>query len=256
MDEPARANKRGDMRTVRPNTAIAAARVFKAAWTSEHADDAADPVSLRGSSTQRIEISRTTLGRPPTAPWGCGGSPPTTRREHREGAPATNRPAVGAVEALSKATYQTKRLLEMAVAWPEDLPDETLPAAAACKTARQLKPGELDELVKAYEAGATVFQLATRFGIHRTTVGQHLKARGVDTRPTAFGPGELEEAAALYRSGWALSKIGERFGVAYTTVWRHLRAVGVEMRANGRPTLTLTPQQTRVSNESTTYGCP
>jgi DNA invertase Pin-like site-specific DNA recombinase len=47
---------------------------------------------------------------------------------------------------------------------------------------RRLKPDEIDALVRAYEGGATVYELATRFKIHRTTVSEHLHHQGVKMR--------------------------------------------------------------------------
>lgn len=44
---------------------------------------------------------------------------------------------------------------------------------------RRLSPTDLDDLIEAYQAGATISQLADEFGIHRTTVAGHLDRHGV-----------------------------------------------------------------------------
>ncbi len=64
-----------------------------------------------------------------------------------------------------------------------------------------------------YLAGATVFELAAQFGIHRSTVGQHLRSRGIDTTPPGLRPDDVPIAAELYREGWSLlQRISKRFG--------------------------------------------
>ena len=44
---------------------------------------------------------------------------------------------------------------------------------------RRLSPTDLDDLLDAYRAGATINQLAAEFGIHRATVATHLDRQGV-----------------------------------------------------------------------------
>lgn len=44
---------------------------------------------------------------------------------------------------------------------------------------RRLAPTDLDDLLDAYRAGATITQLAVEFSIHRTTVASHLDRHGV-----------------------------------------------------------------------------
>ena len=104
------------------------------------------------------------------------------------------------------------------------------------KTARQLQPTEVDEVVGAYEAGATTQALGARFEVWRATIGRHLKARGVDTRPAALQPDDVQQAVDLYRAGWTLARLGRRYDVAPNTVRRHLLTAGVTMRLRGRNT--------------------
>jgi hypothetical protein len=113
------------------------------------------------------------------------------------------------------------------------LPAE-LPAPTSYKTARQLRPAEVDELVVAYRAGATTQELGARFGVWRGTAGRHLKARGIDTRAPVLGSEDLNEAARLYRAGWTLDKLANRYAVGYNTIRVHLLTAGVVMRPNGR----------------------
>lgn len=99
---------------------------------------------------------------------------------------------------------------------------------------RQLKPAEVDEIVRLYEADAdrTPEQLAAHFGVHRTTVTYHLRRRGVTIRPRvpAMSAEDIETAARLYRSGSPLSQLSAKFQVADGTVARNLRKAGVALR--------------------------
>jgi hypothetical protein len=91
---------------------------------------------------------------------------------------------------------------------------------------RQLRSFEVDELVQAYGAGATVYDLATQFGINRVTVGKPLRGRGIDTKPPGLHPDDVPAAAELYRSGWLLARIAEKFGTTDDTVRARLLEVG------------------------------
>jgi hypothetical protein len=93
-----------------------------------------------------------------------------------------------------------------------------------------LRQDAVDELVEAYRAGATVFDLAARFSIDRKTVGAHLRRRGVDTKLPGLHPDDVPAAAELYRSGWSLIGIAEKFGTSGNTVRRCLLEAGVELR--------------------------
>jgi hypothetical protein len=136
---------------------------------------------------------------------------------------------VGALEAFAHPTYRIKRLLHQASTWSGI---QVCPPghASPLPTARHLRPAEIDELVKAYEAGRTVYDLAAQFGIHRTVVGKHLRARGVDTKPPGLHSEDIPTAARLYQGGWSLARIGEKFATTANTVRFRLLEVGVVMR--------------------------
>ena len=68
-------------------------------------------------------------------------------------------------------------------------------------TARQLSEDEVTELVISYQAGATVYDLATRFKIHRTTVSQHLHRRGAAMRGLSLHESRVDLATRLYEPG-------------------------------------------------------
>jgi DNA invertase Pin-like site-specific DNA recombinase len=75
-----------------------------------------------------------------------------------------------------------------------------------------------------------VYELGTRFGIHRVTVGRLLRARGVNTTPPGLHPDDLSEAIDLYRAGLSTARIAKKFGTTQSTVWLRLREAGVVMR--------------------------
>ena len=101
------------------------------------------------------------------------------------------------------------------------------------RTARPLRPDELEKLVEAKQAGATVRELARQFDICRTTVFKHLHARGLMTR--SIPPALLAEAASLYEDGWSTARIGKRLDVPTETLRTALKVSGVKMRKPGRP---------------------
>jgi DNA-directed RNA polymerase specialized sigma24 family protein len=136
---------------------------------------------------------------------------------------------VGVVEALAHPSRPVRRLLDLAKTWP-DAPQNDEAVRTACRTARQLRPAEVDELVEDYRAGATVYDLAARFGISRATIGQHLRRRGVDTKPPGLHPDDVSAAVGLYGDGWSLARIAEKFDTSVKTVWVRLQEAGVQMR--------------------------
>ncbi len=138
---------------------------------------------------------------------------------------------VGALEALAHPCKPARRLFEMAVTWPDDLDNGATRPSSTYRTARPLRPSDVDGLVDAYRAGTNVTGLAAQFGIHRETAGKYLQARGIDTRDIGFGPEKVQEAAELYREGWSLARLEEKYGVDDMTVRARLLEIGVVMRA-------------------------
>jgi Mn-dependent DtxR family transcriptional regulator len=84
-----------------------------------------------------------------------------------------------------------------------------------------------------YQAGATTYDLAIRFKIHRTTVSGHLRRLGVALRRRGLNEHQIDQAVVLYGQGWSLARIGREFHVNDGTVWAGLRARGVRMRDTG-----------------------
>jgi DNA-binding CsgD family transcriptional regulator len=82
-------------------------------------------------------------------------------------------------------------------------------------------------LADGYRAGATVYDLAAKFGINRKTVSIQLKALGVPMRRTSLTDAELTRAVALYGSGLSLAAIGVQLGRHHSVVERALKRTGV-----------------------------
>jgi transposase-like protein len=100
---------------------------------------------------------------------------------------------------------------------------------------RRFTTRDVDELVAGYETGATVNELAARFGVHRTTVMHHLHRHGVRGRSLRKLTDEQRaDTAQRYRRGETLDELADRFSVAPSTIRRALEAAGVPMRPRGR----------------------
>lgn len=85
-------------------------------------------------------------------------------------------------------------------------------------------------LVYGYEAGASISELAAQFGIHRTTVTQHLHRNHVTMRRRGLGNRQIDQAVGMYQRGNSLARIGAHLDVHAETVRQALRARGVELR--------------------------
>jgi transposase-like protein len=87
-------------------------------------------------------------------------------------------------------------------------------------------------LIKAYEDGSSVRDLATQYEIHRSTVVAHLERHGISRRPNVrkLSDEQIEEAAQLYESGLSLEKVGALLDVNATTMRDWLNKAGVTIR--------------------------
>lgn len=102
---------------------------------------------------------------------------------------------------------------------------------------RRLLVGDEAALVEAYEAGATVEELAERHGCSVTTVRAVLAGERVELR--ARGPrspleGRESEVAAAYETGATVRELAARFGANQRTIRKALATGGVAMRPPGR----------------------
>lgn len=102
-------------------------------------------------------------------------------------------------------------------------------------------PVDADELGRLYvEEGLSTVDLAAWFGVDPSTVGERLKAAGVQMRPRGGGDRAAtrkvlavsdDELARLYvEDELSTVELGDRFACSPTLVRRRLKAAGVQMR--------------------------
>ena len=96
--------------------------------------------------------------------------------------------------------------------------------------AKWLNATQLTQLVAGYQAGATVYELADQFGVHRGTIARRLKAQGVELRCRSINEAEIARAIELYATGLSTAKVGAKLGRDHSTIWHALRAAGVQLR--------------------------
>jgi uncharacterized protein (DUF433 family) len=89
---------------------------------------------------------------------------------------------------------------------------------------KRLSRAQIAELLCAYTEGATVLELATEYGIHRTTVMAHLDRNGIPRRACvrSMTDEQVAEAAEARRAGESFAVLGEHYGVSPRTVAREL----------------------------------
>jgi transposase-like protein len=95
----------------------------------------------------------------------------------------------------------------------------------------RLSPKHRDQLVDEYQAGASMLSLAQRWGLHRTTVAEHLRRAGVEVKQRGIPREWLDEALRLYEDGWSCQLLAERFGCDDETVRQTLKRHGVQLRS-------------------------
>jgi len=88
----------------------------------------------------------------------------------------------------------------------------------------------VEELVAAYQDGATTKELTRRYSIGQGTVLRLLGEHGVAMRRQGMPPACLDEAARLYGEGWSLQRLADRYGCSAKTVGTTLKHHGVRMR--------------------------
>jgi lambda repressor-like predicted transcriptional regulator len=97
---------------------------------------------------------------------------------------------------------------------------------------RRLCPTDINELIAAYRAGATINELAHRYELHQTTVAARLDRHHVE-RHRAQGEWTSETLAAaadLYATGLSLATVAARYGIDPQTVANRFRRSGFPIR--------------------------
>lgn len=94
----------------------------------------------------------------------------------------------------------------------------------------RMKPEQVAEAAAAYAAGATLPELATRFGVHRKSLARVLKRAGVQFRYNLLTNEQVAEAGRLYAEGLSLMAVGDRLHVDGSTVRRAFVRAGIPTR--------------------------
>jgi DNA-directed RNA polymerase specialized sigma24 family protein len=139
--------------------------------------------------------------------------------------------------AYSNTKSQVRALEELREKLPSlDTPEPPSITRDRPRRARQLRTDQIEQLIADYQSGATVYELADRFGIERRTVSNILHRHGVPMRRRGLSPDQADHAIHLYNLGWSLARVGEHLGVNHTTVLTKLRERGIPTRdTHGRP---------------------
>ncbi len=95
---------------------------------------------------------------------------------------------------------------------------------------RRLTAEQVEQLVCAYQAGASMKELAARWRLHRTTVASQLRLAGVALRRQGIPAEQLGEAVRLYVEGWSCQRLAERYRCDDETVRQALKRAGVTLR--------------------------
>jgi len=96
---------------------------------------------------------------------------------------------------------------------------------------RKLNPDEQAELVRLYQAGASMLELSRKFECHRNTVVRHLEKAGVDVRPQKkMTPDLVAQATALYNQDQSLAEVGQLLGLEASTIGKALKRAGITLR--------------------------
>ena len=95
----------------------------------------------------------------------------------------------------------------------------------------RLGPDGVAALVRAYQAGSRLEEVAAKFGVYVRTAAAHLEREGIPQRRHRLSPAQVREAARLYEAGWSTIQIGQHLGICPQSVRYRLVRAGVQMRA-------------------------
>lgn len=98
------------------------------------------------------------------------------------------------------------------------------------KRPRRLIMADEVQLIKEYISGATLRDLASKFGINHRTAAAALNRSSIKSRHTRLSPTEVEEAISLYKSGLSLSAVARQIGGCANSIRNHLLKANVELR--------------------------
>jgi len=98
------------------------------------------------------------------------------------------------------------------------------------RSKRFLKPDDIADISRRYEAGETTQHIGTHYGISKIRVATVLREQGVKLRRQGLTTEQISEAAEYYKAGKSLSWLAARYDVSPMTVSTALRGQGVQLR--------------------------
>jgi hypothetical protein len=103
-----------------------------------------------------------------------------------------------------------------------DFLDSSLPARTPPKPryrlTQRLKPGQIDQLLADYRAGATTRGLAEKYNVSKTAVTELLTAHNVPLRHQGLSPNQVAEAIRLYAGGQSVAQAADSLGLSSSSV--------------------------------------
>ena len=121
---------------------------------------------------------------------------------------------------------QVMQDLDEVLARPLKIPVHSLKQAQ-----RRLKPSEIQQLVADYRIGEDIKVLAKWYGVHRTTIANHLHENAVELRRQGITDVALPEVIHLYvAEGWSCQKLALRFNCDDESVRQALKRAGIKLR--------------------------
>lgn len=118
---------------------------------------------------------------------------------------------------------------------PPDAPAQQAARRRLRRSVRELRTEELAGMIADYRAGASLTDLAAKYGCNRVGISDRLKQAGVQIRRKGLTPAQAAEAERLYGQGQSLATVADRFEVDAGTVRTRLLKRGVAMRPSSRP---------------------
>lgn len=92
--------------------------------------------------------------------------------------------------------------------------------------AKWVNDTEMGRLIERYKVGATGYEQAVEFGVHRTIISQRLRGAGVQMRLQPLAADQVQAAAELYAMGLSLAEVGLKLGCHASTIHHALRQHG------------------------------
>lgn len=99
------------------------------------------------------------------------------------------------------------------------------------QTQKTLSEAEIAEMIEAYRAGRTVYELSDQYGAHRVTISRILKKYGINvTKSKGQAKLDVEKAIKMYAEYHTTSEIAKLYDVHPNCIIRCLREHGVKIR--------------------------